>query len=75
MNETLDSIFNTLSDKIVIAHAKDVKRTNVSTGVYREKRMRTKDEALSHTSPNIPLIIEHLTEEDVPALKNLLTKC
>lgn len=99
MDETLDLIFNELSDEVVIAHAKDVKRTEVPTGVCREKRMGTKDEALSfrgvrnmelpapglgelnypyylkwllHTSPNIPLIIEHLAEEDVPRAKKFV---
>lgn len=99
VDETIDSIFNAFSDKIVIAHAKDVKRTKISGGVRREEKMGTKDEALSfrgvanielpapglgeldypyylkrllRVSPNIPLIIEHLTEEDVPRAKKFV---
>lgn len=99
MRETLDDIFNELSDKIVIAHAKDVKLVK-SSGVKMEKgKMGVKSEGLSfrgagnielpapglgqldypyylkklvHTSPNIPLIIEHLTEDDVPRAKKFV---
>ncbi len=98
MKETLDDIFDTLSDKIVIAHAKDVKRVKYS-GVRREESIDTKDEGLVfrgvenmelpapglgeldypyylkrlvHTSPNVPLMIEHLTEDDVPRAKKFV---
>jgi len=99
MRETLDSIFDALSEKIVIAHAKDVKRTKPTTKARFEEKMGTKDEGLSfrgvgnielpapglgeldyphylkrlvRTSPNIPLIIEHLTEEDVSRAKKFI---
>lgn len=99
MRETLDSIFDNLSEKIVIAHAKDVKRSKLATEARFDKNMETKDEGLSfrgvgnielpapglgeldypyylknllHISPNIPLIIEHLTEDDVPRAKKFI---
>lgn len=99
MRETLDDIFNQLSDKIVIAHAKDVKFVE-EEGVKMEKeKMGVESEGLSfrgagnielpapglgeldypyylkklvHASPNIPLIIEHLTEDDVPRAKKFV---
>ena len=101
MRETLDSIFESFSEKIVIAHAKDVKRTKPTTKACFEEKMGTEDEGLSfrgvgnielpapglgeldypyylkklvHLSPNIPLIIEHLTEDDVPRAKKFVDK-
>lgn len=101
MRDTIDSIFDAFSEKIVIAHAKDVKRSKPTTEAHFEGKMGTKDEGLSfrgvgnielpapglgeldypyylkklvHTSPNIPLIIEHLTEEDVPRAKKFIDK-
>ncbi|MCK4244376.1 MAG: sugar phosphate isomerase/epimerase [Candidatus Omnitrophica bacterium] len=101
MRETLDSIFDALSEKIVIAHAKDVKGGKSTTEARFEKKMGTEDEGLSfrgvgnielpapglgeldypyylkrlvRVSPNIPLIIEHLTEEDVPRAKKFIDK-
>ncbi len=101
MRETLDSIFDALSEKIVIAHAKDVKRTKPTGQARFEKKMGTEDEGLSfrgvgnielpapglgeldyphylkrlvRVSPNIPLIIEHLTEDDVPRAKKFVDK-
>ena len=99
MEQTLDSIFDTLSEKIVIAHAKDVKLVKPS-GVRMEKgKMGLKNEGLSFRGvgnielpapglgelnypyylkrlsrccPNIPLIIEHLTEDDVPRAKKFI---
>jgi len=99
MKETLDSIFDTLSDKIVIAHAKDVKLVKPS-GIRMEKeKMGIESKGLSfrgvgnielpapglgqlnypyylkrllRCSPNISLIIEHLTEEDVPRAKKFV---
>jgi len=101
MRETLNSIFDALSEKIVIAHAKDVKRGESTRQAHFEEKMGTKDEGLSfrgvgkielpapglgeldypyylkklvRLSPNIPLIIEHLTEEDVPRAKKFVDK-
>jgi sugar phosphate isomerase/epimerase len=100
MRETLDSIFDALSGRIVIAHAKDVKLVK-SSGVRMEKNMGTEDEGLSfrgagnielpapglgqldypyylkrlvRIASNIPLIIEHLTEDDVPRAKEFIDK-
>src|SRR3954469_6696825 len=100
MDNVLNQVFDTLSDKIRIAHAKDVKR---SGGDKSEKHADIGDaDALeSHTfrgvgeielpapglgslnydlylqrlakkHPNIPIIIEHLDEADVPRAKAFL---
>lgn len=100
MDEILDQVFDTLSDKIKIGHAKDVKRSGDDKS---EKHADIGDaEALeSHTfrgvgeielpapglgslnydlylkrlaqkHPNIPMIIEHLDEADVPRAKKFL---
>lgn len=100
MDEILNQVFDTLSDKIRIAHAKDVKRSGDDK---TEKHADIGDtEALeSHTfrgvgeielpapglgslnydlylkrlarkHPNIPMIIEHLDESDVPRAKKFL---
>ncbi len=100
MDEILNQVFDTLSDKIKIAHAKDVKRSGDDK---TEKHADIGDaEALeSHTfrgvgeielpapglgslnydlylqrlfrkHPNIPIIIEHLDESDVPRAKTFL---
>lgn len=96
MDEELNKVFNALSSKICIAHAKDVKRT------YNESEKHADiDAAESHTfrgvgkvelpapglgslnydlylqrlaenHPNIPIIIEHLDESDVPRAKQFL---
>ena len=97
MDKTLNQIFNALSDKIRIAHAKDVKRAAAAQGV----KMANIDASEAHTlrgvgtielpapglgslnydlylqrlrrhHPNIPIIIEHLEEEDVPRAKQFL---
>ena len=101
MRETLDEIFDKLGDKIVIAHAKDVKYTE-DTGVkMEEEKMGVGSEGLSfrgagnielpapglgqldypyylkklvRISPNIPIIIEHLTEDDVPRAKKFINE-
>lgn len=100
MDRTLNQVFDALSDKICIAHAKDVKRAE---GDKSEKHsdIGDADAAESHTfrgvgeielpapglgslnydlylqrlakrHPNIPIIIEHLTEDDVPRAKAFL---
>ncbi len=97
MDKTLNQIFNALSDKIKISHAKDVKRAATAQGV----KMANIDASEAHTlrgvgtielpAPglgslnydlylqrlsreysNIPIIIEHLEEEDVPRAKQFL---
>lgn len=97
MDKTLNYIFNALSDKIKISHAKDVKRAAGAQGV----KMADIDASEAHTLrgvgtielpapglgslnydlylqrlsrqyPNIPIIIEHLEEDDVPRAKQFL---
>lgn len=97
MDKTLNQIFNALSEKIKISHAKDVKRAANAQGV----KMADIDASEAHTLrgvgtielpapglgslnydlylqrlsreyPNIPIIIEHLEEEDVPRAKQFL---
>ena len=96
MSETLKQIFDTLSEKIRIAHAKDVK----SSADASEKHADL-DASEGHTfrgvgaielpapglgvldydsylrrlsvkHPNIPVIIEHLEEADIPRAKRFL---
>ncbi|RUV96196.1 MULTISPECIES: sugar phosphate isomerase/epimerase [unclassified Mesorhizobium] len=100
MDQVLNQVFDTLTDKIEIAHAKDVKR---SGGDKTEKHADIGDaeahegltfrgvgeielpapglgvlnydlylKRLSEKHPNIPVIIEHLDEEDVPRAKKFL---
>ncbi|MCD0504192.1 sugar phosphate isomerase/epimerase family protein [Bordetella petrii] len=100
MDATLNRVFDALSDKICIAHAKDVKRSGDDKS---EKHSNIGDDsaAESHTfrgvgeielpapglgslnydlylrrlaqkHPNIPIIIEHLSEDDVPRAKKFL---
>jgi sugar phosphate isomerase/epimerase len=100
MDQVLNQVFDTLGDRIRIAHAKDVKRSGEDK---REKHADIGDEdALeSHTfrgvgeielpapglgslnydlylkrlarkHPNIPIVIEHLDESDVPRAKQFL---
>jgi len=100
MDETLHQMFNALSDKIRIAHAKDVKRSG-SDKSEKHSDIGDATAAESHTfrgvgeielpapglgslnydlylkrlaqkHPNIPIIIEHLTEDDVPRAKKFL---
>ena len=96
MGAVLRQIFDTLSDRVRIAHAKDVKRSATAAekhadidaseahsfrGVgaielpapglgaldYDDYLVR-----LSRKHPNIPLIIEHLDEADVPRAKRFI---
>lgn len=100
MDKILHQVFDTLQDKIKIAHAKDVKRSGDDKA---EKHADIGDEEAleSHTfrgvgeielpapglgslnydlylkllarkHPNIPVIIEHLEEADVPRAKKFL---
>lgn len=100
MDAILNQVFDTLSDKIKIGHAKDVKRSGDDKS---EKHADIGDEnaSESHTfrgvgeielpapglgslnydlylkrlaqkHPNIPMIIEHLDESDVPRAKKFL---
>jgi sugar phosphate isomerase/epimerase len=100
MGEILNQVFDTLQDKIRIAHAKDVKRSGTDKS---EKHADIGDaEAMeSHTfrgvgeielpapglgeldydlylqllarkHSNIPVIIEHLAEDDIPRAKKFL---
>jgi sugar phosphate isomerase/epimerase len=97
MDQVLNQIFDTLSDKIRIAHAKDVKRA----GEDRSEKHADIEASESHTfrgvgaielpapglgelnydlylqrlsrkQPNIPIVIEHLDETDVPRAKRFL---
>lgn len=96
VDEELNRIFNTLGDKIKIAHAKDCK-----PAVDTSEKHAAIDAAESHTfrgaggvelpapglgilnydlylqrlsklHPNIPIIIEHLDEQDIPRAKRFL---
>jgi sugar phosphate isomerase/epimerase len=94
MDLTLNQIFDQLSDKVRIAHAKDVKRSSKNRGVQMADIDASEAHALrgvgvielpapglgslnydlylqrlSREHPNIPLIIEHLDEADVPRAK------
>jgi sugar phosphate isomerase/epimerase len=97
MDKTLNQIFNALSHKIKIAHAKDVKRASSAQGVQMADIDASEAHALrgvgsielpapglgslnydlylkrlSQYHPNIPIIIEHLDESDVPRAKQFL---
>lgn len=100
MDAILGQVFDTLSDRIKIAHAKDVKRSGEDKG---EKHVDIGDadaheshtfrgvgeielpapglgtlnydlylQRLARKHPNIPIIIEHLDETDVPRAKKFL---
>ncbi|MDX8453780.1 sugar phosphate isomerase/epimerase [Mesorhizobium sp. VK9D] len=100
MEQVLNQVFDTLTDKIKIAHAKDVKRSGSDKA---EKHADIGDvdahegltfrgvgeielpapglgslnydlylKRLSEKHPNIPVIIEHLSEDDVPRAKKFL---
>ncbi|MCL7999890.1 sugar phosphate isomerase/epimerase [Brucella pseudogrignonensis] len=100
MDEILNQVFDTLSDKIKIGHAKDVKRSG-NDKTEKHADIGDADAAESHTfrgvgeielpapglgslnydlylkrlaqkHPNIPMIIEHLDEADVPRAKKFL---
>lgn len=97
MDKTLNQIFNALSDRIKISHAKDVKRAASAQGVQMADIDASEAHALrgvgsielpapglgslnydlylqrlSKHHPNIPIIIEHLDESDVPRAKKFL---
>jgi sugar phosphate isomerase/epimerase len=97
MDKTLNQIFNALSHKIKISHAKDVKRASSAQGVQMADIDASEAHALrgvgsielpapglgslnydlylqrlSKHHPNIPIIIEHLDESDVPRAKQFL---
>ncbi len=97
MDNTLNAIFNALSDKVKIGHAKDVKRAEGDQGV----KMADIDADEAHSlrgvgmielpppglgvldydlyvqrlgkdHPNIPIVIEHLDEDDIPRAKKFI---
>jgi sugar phosphate isomerase/epimerase len=99
MDKTLNQIFNALSDRVKISHAKDVKRAATSQGVQMANIDASEGHALRGVGmielpapglgslnydlylrrlgkdhPNIPIIIEHLEESDVPRAKQFLDK-
>lgn len=100
MNTILNQVFDTLSDKIKIGHAKDVQRSGDDKS-EKHADIGDDDALESHTfrgvgeielpapglgelnydlylqrlaekHPNIPMIIEHLDESDVPRAKKFL---
>jgi sugar phosphate isomerase/epimerase len=100
MDSVLKQIFDTLSDRVRISHAKDVKRAEADTS-EKHADIGDEDALESHTfrgvgaielpapglgslnydlylrrlaekHPNIPIIIEHLEEADVPRAKQFL---
>ena len=100
MDRILNQVFDTLSDKIRIGHAKDVKRSGDDKS-EKHADIGDEDALESHTfrgvgeielpapglgslnydlylkrlaqkHPNIPMIIEHLSEDDVPRAKKFL---
>ena len=100
MDAVLGQVFDTLSDRIKIAHAKDVQRSGADKG-EKHADIGDADAHESHTfrgvgeielpapglgalnydlylqrlarkHPNIPIIIEHLDEADVPRAKSFL---
>lgn len=102
MDKILHQVFNTLSDRIRIAHAKDVKRSGEDKS-EKHADIGDADASESHTfrgvgeielpapglgelnydlyirllarkHPNIPMIIEHLDEADVPRAKTFLDR-
>jgi sugar phosphate isomerase/epimerase len=97
MDAVLNQIFDTLSDKIRIAHAKDVKRSSGDTAEKHAEMDASEAhtfrgvgaielpapglgdlnydlylQRLSRKHPNIPIVIEHLEESDVPRAKRFL---
>lgn len=100
MDRVLDQVFDTLSDRIRIAHAKDVKRSGDDksekhddigdTEAMESHTFRGVGEIelpapglgslnydlylrrLAEKHSNIPVIIEHLAEDDVPRAKKFL---
>lgn len=97
MDAQLHAVFDALSDKIFIAHAKDVKKAGKHQGVVISdidageghalqgvgmielpppgKGVLNYDiylQRLAKDHPNIPIIIEHLDESDVPRAKKFI---
>jgi sugar phosphate isomerase/epimerase len=97
MDTVLKQMFDTLTDKVRIAHAKDVKRAggdksekHADIDASEAHSFRGVGEIelpapglgalnydyylrrLSEKHPNIPIIIEHLDETDVPRAKKFL---
>jgi sugar phosphate isomerase/epimerase len=99
MDGELNRVFNALSGKIKIAHAKDVKRAGADASEKHAELFEGASEShtfrgvgqielpapglgslnydlylkrLSVDHPNIPIIIEHLDESDVPRAKKFL---
>lgn len=97
MDNTLNAIFNALSGRVLIAHAKDVKRAESEQGVQMADIDADEAHALRGVGmielpppglgvlnydlyvqrlgkdhPNIPIIIEHLDEDDVPRAKEFI---
>jgi sugar phosphate isomerase/epimerase len=93
----LNRIFDALSDKVVFAHAKDVKLVQEDKGVQMAEVTATEGHSLRGVGkielpapglgdlnynlylrrlakdyPNLPIIIEHLEEEDIPRAKTFL---
>jgi sugar phosphate isomerase/epimerase len=102
MDAILNEVFDTLGDRVRIAHAKDVKRSGDDKS-EKHADIGDDDALASHTfrgvgeielpaaglgslnydlyvrrlaelSPNVPLIIEHLDESDVPRAKQFVTE-
>ena len=97
MAGTIKRIFDTLSDRVRIAHAKDVKRAGADTGEKHAAIDASEAHSfrgvgaielpapglgsldydtyltrLSVKHPNIPLVIEHLDERDIPRAKKFI---
>jgi len=100
MDATLNAVFDALGDRILIAHAKDVKRSG-SDKSEKHSDIGNRDAAegltfrgvgeielpapglgelnydlylarLGKIHPNIPIVIEHLDEADIPRAKRFL---
>jgi sugar phosphate isomerase/epimerase len=96
VDEELNRIFNTLGDKIKLAHAKDCKPAEDTSEKHAEIDAGESHtfrgagavelpapglgilnydlylQRLSKLHPNIPIIIEHLDEQDIPRAKRFL---
>ena len=100
MDSVLNSVFDSVGDRVRIAHAKDVKRSGddksekhadigdenaLESHTFRgvgeielpaaglgELNYELYLQRLSEKSPNVPLIIEHLDESDVPRAKQFV---
>jgi sugar phosphate isomerase/epimerase len=100
MDSVLNEVFDTVADRVRVAHAKDVKRSGddksekhadigdtdaLESHTFRgvgeielpaaglgELNYELYLQRLSEKSPNVPLIIEHLDESDVPRAKQFV---